>query len=117
MKTKITGPKGSDSNNTAIRRQPISDAAMIFARQVTHLGLEAVRSETMTPTHALRGLMAAMITVSSAEMDRVDVVSWFRALADELEAEEREEYCARVRTSLRDSAPARPAGNQRRSTT
>lgn len=107
MKTKPTGPERSDSNNTAIRRESISDAAMIFARQVTHLGLEALRSDTMTPAHALRGLMAAMITVSSAEMDRVDVVSWFRALADELEAEEREEYCARVRASLRESQPAR----------
>jgi len=128
MKTKITGPQSSESNNAAIRRRSrapsaesarvvsaehgearhaISDAAMILARQVAHLGLAALRDEAMRPSHALRGLMSAMITVSSAVMDRPDVVTWFRALADELEAEEREEYGAKVRASLRGSPDRR----------
>jgi hypothetical protein len=125
MKTKITGSKGIDPNNAAIRRKPqrrqapflasastvkpppphapegISDAAMILARQVTHLGIEAVTGGAMEKGHALRGLMAAMITVSSAVMDRPEVVNWFHSIASELEEEDRAEYAAAVRAALR----------------
>lgn len=61
---------------------------MILARQVANIGLAALGDGEMSAAHALRGLMAATLTVSSAAMDRVAVVSWLRALAGELEEEE-----------------------------